>query len=335
MYTVKTPFDACLEAILTAHTIESEINAAKKLAQIYEQLLQQIVKDEQYQDTNPTHIDGGVALSSRHALDCLDDPLRTVRFIAGAYAALQDTLNTIKERPLQVVYAGCGPGAPLLLPFLHEFDKDQIDITLLDLNTTSLQSVKALIDHLDLHAYFRGFELVDAVTYEHPKNLGLHFVISETMDKGFTREPQVRVTQNMVAQLHPDGMFIPEAIDLYTEHTFYGKEPYFDIYKKHADLPPVYSTIDRALLFTIDKHVHNDPPFEFESEPLKVPEDYSQTPDVAVFAEVRIYKDYILEKSESLLSNPVCILSLNNVSSSHYILKHTTQGTPDWELIQV
>lgn len=332
MYTVKTPFDSCLESIITAHTVESEIAAANKLAQIYEQLLSQIVKNESYQDTNPTHVDGGVALSSRHALDCLDDPLRTVRFIAGAYTALRDTLSTIEHRPLQVVYAGCGPGAPLLLPFLHEFDKDELEITLLDLNTTSMQSVKQLIDHLELQEYFRSFELVDAITYQHPKELGLHFVISETMDKGFTREPQIRVTQNMAAQLHPDGVFIPEAIELYTEHTFYGKEPYFDIYKKHEDLPPLYETVDRELLFTIDKSVHNKAPFSYTSAERKVPEDYSQTPDVAVFARLQIYKDYVLEKSQSLLSNPVCILSLNNVSSSHYKLVHTTQGTPKWEL---
>ncbi len=334
MHTIKTPFDSCLEVILTAHSKELEIAAAQKLAQIYEQLLKQIVKDERYQDTNPTHVDGGVALSSRHALDCLEDPLRTVRFIAGLYYALKDTLASIKQRPLQILYAGCGPGAPLLLPFLHEFDPDEIEVTLLDLNPTSLQSAKQLVDHLGLDAYIRVYELTDAVTYVHPKDLGLHLVVSETMDKGLTREPQVRITQNLAQQLHPKGLFIPEAISIFAEHTFYGKEPYYDIYKKLQDLPPLYDTADREHLFTIDKTVHNAAPYSFESEPRKVPEDYSLTPDVAVFAEVQIYKERELKKAESLLSNSVCILSLNNVHSATYTLKHTTKGTPEWKLIE-
>ena len=330
MPTVMTPFESCLEAILMADSQESEILAAQTLAQTYEQLLKQIENDERYQDKNPTHVDGGVALSSRHALDCLGDHLRTVRFIAGAYHALKDTLATIEQRPLQIVYAGCGPGAPLLLPFLHKFESEEIAITLLDLNTTSLQSVKELIEQLNLGAYFRSYELVDAITYEHPKNLGLHYVISETMDKGLTREPQVRVTQNLAQQLHKDGVFIPEAIQLFAEHTFYSNEPYFDIYKKLEDLPPLYDAIDRELLFTIDKTVHNNAPFSFESKPRKVPEDYSYTPDIAVFAKIKIYKDYQLNKSESLLSNPFCIASLYNLKTATYTLSHTTNGEPKW-----
>ena len=331
-----SPFIKSMDAILSAHSLETEIQAAKELAKSYQGLISQLkVEENPYDQKTATNLDGGTALSSRHALDCLDDPLRTVRFIAGTYAAVQDALTIFSDRPIQILYAGCGPGAPLILPFLHEFDSAEISVTLLDITPSSLASVKELVDHLGLADYIRSYELQDAITYKHPEELGLHFVVSETMDKGLTREPQVRITQNLAPQLSPDGILVPKAIEIYAEHTFYGNEPYFDIYKKHEELPPYWDAKDTEHLFTIDKNIATDEPFWFESQPRATPKDYKEIPDISVYAKVKIYNDLVLEKSQSLLSNPYCVKSFYNVNSPSYKLKHTTSGTPQWEVIEV
>jgi len=326
-------FASCFEAIIAAHSEPSEVLAAQQLAKQYDTVLKKLVEKQLYTDTNPTTVEGGIALSSQHALDCLADPLRTVRFISGTYQAIHDIMDSIPERPIELLYAGCGPGAPLVLPYLHEFSPEDLQVTLLDVTATSLQSAKKIIDHLGLDKHIRAYELQDAIQYKHPEETGLHIVVSETMDKGLTKEPQVRITQNLAPQLHSKGLFIPEEIRLYTEHTFYAKEPYFDIYKDVLELPPIYQTQGTQHLFTIAKNIAPDAPFEFESDSIPVPEDYVNVPDIAVYAEVHIYKEKILTKAKSLLSNSVCIASMYSMNASSYKLKHSTVGIPDWTVI--
>lgn len=326
-------FDSCFEALLTAHSETMEVAATQKLAQKYESLLAELVHKDTYSNSTATTVDGGIALSSKHALDCLKDPLRTSRFITGTYQAIKDTMATVQERPIQLLYAGCGPAAPLVLPYLHEFNPAELQITLLDITSTSLQSVKQLIDYLGLNAYINAYALDDATTYTHPTKKGLHIIVSETMDKGLTKEPQVRITQNLAPQLHPTGVFIPEEIKLFSEHTFYGKEPYFDIYKNVLKLPDLYASTDTQELFSITKNIDSSKPFEFESKPIAIPQNFLETPDIAVYAQVHIYKERVLNKAKSLLSNSTCITSLYSLNCKTYKLKHTTIGMPQWELI--
>ncbi len=318
-------FDSSFESLLTAYNEPTEVAAATKLAKHYDTVLSQIIDNQIYKNSVPTTVEGGIALSSQHALDCLSDPLRTVRFITGTYQALKDILNVIPERPIELLYAGCGPGAPLVLPYLHEFDPEDVQVTLLDLTATSLQSAKKLIDHLGLTSYIRSYELQDAITYKHPKEFSLHLIVSETMDKGLTKEPQVRITQNLVPQLHRDGIFIPEQINLFCEHTFYAKEV--------NTLPQTYPTQGTQHLFSITKDMTTNAPFEFESQPINIPEDFSEVPDIAVYAEICIYKQHILTKARSLISNSVCVDSLYNMQGTQYYLKYSTLGIPDWEVI--
>lgn len=326
-----SPFTQSLEAILTAHSLETEIKAAKDLALSYQKLIGALEIEDPYEQREATDLDGGIALSSRHALDCLDDPLRTVRFISGTYAAVQDALTIFTERPLQLLYAGCGPAAPLMLPFLHEFDPEEISLTLLDITPTSLTSVKNLVDHLGLGDYIRSYELQDAITYKHPDGLDLHFVVSETMDIGLTKEPQVRITQNLAPQLNTKGILVPEAIEVYTQQSRFKQESYEDWLQ--PDKQSDYEVSNTEHLFTIDKEIDTGEVFWFESKPIKKPEDFSNTPDISVYAKVKIYKNYVLEKSQSLISTPICVNNFYNISGQAYRLKHTTKGIPSWETI--
>jgi hypothetical protein len=108
---------------------------------------------------------------------------------------------------------------------------DEISITIFDLNKTSLTSVRALIDYLDFHDFFGNILLQDAIQYKRPQGVPLHMVISETMDKGLTVEPQVRISQDLANQLDPKGILIPEEIKVIQGYSSFSKQPYFDIYE--------------------------------------------------------------------------------------------------------
>jgi len=328
-------FKTITKALLDTVTEEEEVAIAQSLASQYQELLESSVQTSSYADTAPTHLDGGIALSSQHALDCLKDPLRTVRFIKATYQALLESFERFPNQKIELVYAGCGPAAPIILPLLSLFDPKQLLITLIDINKTSIQSVSSLIDAIDARGFFRAILLEDAIKYKHPGDLPLHIILSETMDKALTKEPQVRITQNLASQLLDNGILIPESIDIYAEHSFYSKEPYFDIYKNVLELGPPIQSRDKQLLFSITKDIQNHIEFEFTSNSVTLPTDFNDTPDISIYAEIKIFQDHYLKKSKSLISNPYCVTSLYNLKSKSYKLSYTTRDIPNWHCVEV
>ncbi|MCB0457739.1 MAG: hypothetical protein R2776_03950 [Flavobacteriaceae bacterium] len=328
-------FKSLVTSLLETKTKEEEVVVAQSLSVLYEKLLSTHIPNKAYANTQNTHIDGGIALSSQDALNCLKDPLRTVRFIKGTYQAIQKAMEQFPQEKIELLYAGCGPAAPIITPLLCLLQPKKISITLIDINPTSITSVKKLIQVLGAQDFFRNYELTDATLYQHPKEFPLHIIVSETMDKGFSKEPQIRITQNLAPQLHKKGLLIPESIDLYAEHIFYSKEPYFDIYKNVLELGEKTPVKDTQRLFSITKGIYPSPEFTYLSPIIEVPQNFTETPDISVFAEVSIFENQKLLKSESLISNPYCITSLYNLTSKTYQLKYTTKGIPNWEVIEV
>lgn len=331
---MQTKLNKIVSILLHSNTKEEENLSAKKLAEFYQELLVDLLPEKEFITTEETKINGGIALSSQHALNCLEDPLRTVRFIKGTYQAINDTLRKYPSEKINLLYAGCGPGAPLILPLLSHFQPEQLSITLLDINESSIFSVKTLIQSLKLNSFFQDIILTDATKYKHPKGNPLHIILSETMDKGLSKEPQVRITQNLAPQLIEDGIFIPEEIEIYTEHTFYSNEPYFDIYKDNFEVNNSIETKNKQLLFTISKTIPETPYFSYESNWIEVPSNVKETPDISIVANIKIYKEQCLSKGESVISNPFPVACLYNLKSSHYKLIHTTEGIPDWKLVE-
>ena len=152
----------------------------------------------------------GVAIAPEAAAHCVRDCRRTVVFIRGVFAALEQARLSFPGETLHILYAGCGPYATLLLPLLSRFDPAELDISLLDIHRRSLDSVDAILEHFDLAHYAARTVCADACTYRHP--CSLHLVISETMQKSLEQEPQFALTAQLAPQLHEGGIFIPGKI---------------------------------------------------------------------------------------------------------------------------
>jgi hypothetical protein len=164
------------------------------------------------QHDEETFLEGGVAISPHLAARCLLDPLRTVRFLRGVHAGIQEATRRFPGERIHLLYAGCGPYATLVLPLTTQFSPEQLQLTLLDMHPVSIQGVRRLVQALGISDYVTACLQANAITYQHPDSVPLHMVVCETMQAGLAREPQVAIMLNLVPQLVDYGLFIPENI---------------------------------------------------------------------------------------------------------------------------
>ena len=175
--------------------------------------------------------DSGVAISPAMAAMCVDDYARTIQFIRGLQAAICDTRRTVVDRPVRILYAGCGPWATLAVPLMTVFNPDGARFTLLDIHDSSLASARQLIATLGLEKSVAAFERADAAHYEVDKNHEPDVIVVEMLRAALEAEPQVAVTTNLARQA-TDALIIPERITIdialvnsAKEFSFDGGEP--------------------------------------------------------------------------------------------------------------
>lgn len=157
-------------------------------------------------------LDSGVAINPQAAAHCVVDYQRSVVFIRGIHAAIKALKRRFPDTRLEILYAGCGPFATLLLPLLGRFSPGELAISFLDIHRQSLDSVGQLLAEFGLGDHVLTTIQADACHYKHPGKL--HLLVAETMQKSLEQEPQFAVTANLAPQLLPGGIFIPQRIDV-------------------------------------------------------------------------------------------------------------------------
>lgn len=160
---------------------------------------------------DPVRLSSGLALAPRDAARSVVDFVRTARLLQGMEVAL----GTARARfggPVEVLYAGCGPFAPLVLPLLARHGPDVARYTLMDVHPRSVEMVRLAVAALGLEAGVRAFLHADATTWRNPGPAPIHVVLAEALERALEREPQVRIVANLAPQLAPGGLVVPERI---------------------------------------------------------------------------------------------------------------------------
>lgn len=150
----------------------------------------------------------GRAISPHDAANCTRDPVRTAMFLRGVAAALGELSETFPGEIVDVVYAGTGPLAPLVLPLLACESRSRVHVTWIDINEESIVAVRRLVKRLGIGEH--AFVVADAATYRHERPVRL--LVCEAMQKALTVEPQVAIAINLVPQLHPRGVMVPQNV---------------------------------------------------------------------------------------------------------------------------
>ena len=332
---MKNKLENITKNILSSFSVEDERESVDMLSDFYSGISAVFIKNE---STNEVTLNGGIALSTAHAANCLNDSVRTARFIKGTYFAVKELKKRFPNERVNILYAGCGPYATILLPLLPLFSKDDFSVTFLDINEASLVSVKSILEGLSLMEYVREIIKGDAITYKYDEILPLHMVITETMYNALTREPQVAITANLAPQLVQNGILIPEAISLDATCAFFVKERYYRNDTKENTISDNLEKLPLGNLFTLTKEnnfsgIMTNNSFQFESGYYQVPQNFPQYPDVCVFTKIKIFDIVELNSAESLITNPICVGSLYNaIGSVGFKLIFDFKNIPDWNI---
>lgn len=331
------------KAILASNGVEEEL----RCAHILSDFLSQFSLDETGPNKARKHIEsvvsGGVALSPLGAAVCVDDYLRTMRFIKASYHAINELQTRFPGQRINILYAGSGPYATILTPILPFFNEHEIGVTLLDINSYSLQAVESLLSSLELYNRIDATICDDAVTYKHASELPLHMVISETMFYALTREPQVAITLNLAPQIVENGILMPEQISIDLKQAFFAKELFWDLTDKNPEAkleaykPYEHEPIAIGNVFRIGKdHLFSETvktSGRFESEWFQTPSDFTVRPDICLFTTVSLFGDIAINSSQSSITNPFCIQSIYNLKQgSSFRLIYNFEQIPSWTI---
>lgn len=231
----------------------------------------------------------GVALSPLRAVNCMLEYSRTVKFIQGVKNAL-DTL------PIKTItYAGCGAYAPLLLSILHYYSKKQFKITLVDINTQSIDIVKDLIVKLGYSDYSIQIKQGDAAEMQLPKT---DLLICECMAAGLYGETQVGIMKNIKFK-----NVVPEEIQLSVSD--------YDI-----DNRKDYSKEEE--LCVINKNNLNVTGGVFDTSQTRL--------KLCIHTRVKIFKDILLDRNESTITSSFVVYK----SDTYTKLSFREKPMPKW-----
>jgi hypothetical protein len=322
-----------VQSIINSNTKQNQIAHVKQLSAFLQNAVNTgaPLPSDNHSDTK-----GGQALSSYHAAACTDDYLRTALFIKGVYKAITQLCTNFPSQEINILYAGCGPYATLLLPLLPLFDSAKLSIVLLDLHSESINSAKQLAGHLGLTPYNLTFTVANAITYTCPAGWPVDLLISETMHYGLTLEPQVAISKNLVTYLAPHGILIPQEITIDLVYSFYAKEPFISTLNPTQNITPYTGRQHNGRVLTINKDILLVALPDQEniiSQEFTLPADFSTCPDMCLFTEVRILDELVLKTSESLITNPYCITSLYNIEGAdRFTLEYNFSEAPTWTL---
>lgn len=150
-----------------------------------------------------TLLGSGLALSPAAAALCARQQLRTIVFVRAVHAAIEAQAATA-DGPVRVLYAGCGPYAPLALPLMALLGPQRAVFTLLDIHEASIGYVRELVDGLGLTACVDGCVQTDATRHRVDPARPPHVIVSETMNAALRTEPQVAIARHLAAQAPGD-----------------------------------------------------------------------------------------------------------------------------------
>jgi len=263
-------------------------------------LLSRVAADHAIADAyTDSKLNSGFALSPAGAAACIEDPLRTAMFMRGVWRAVQEAERRFPGEVLEVVYAGTGPFATLVLPVMALSSPERLRFTFIDIHATSIGSLQTILSHFGFDGFVRALVNCDATSYVHPAGLPMHVLISETLQQALSVEPQVAITRQLAPQLTPGGLLVPEkiTIDFVLDDPIIFGTPTVD--PEHKTRTAV------GRVFTLDADAGNLP-MHNGTIPLCEYDVPASLPDSVptLLTEIHVFGDLVLRERDSGLTCP-------------------------------
>lgn len=273
----------------------------------------------------------GKAIAPRWAASCLDDMMRTRKFILGIRDAIEERLKMNPGKPVIVMYAGTGPFASLLTPLITIFTPAQLQMVLMEINPLSFQYLQKITGHFGMMDYIIEQLQTDAVTYSIPEDQQPDIIVSETMNNALQKEPQVSIVANLISQCIKKPILIPEMIIV--DACLVGNP---------SVIPqPVHSLktlleLDAKMAMQIKNYPETVKALTSGVEVLiqKKPGDfYTQ---LALCTHIRVFRQYEIGINESGLTIPLIIQMVNSIKKYPYrlLFQYQINDNPGFRIIE-
>lgn len=161
----------------------------------------------------------GLIMSPDQCLTTLLDLRRVRAFWRACDHAIRDQIADRNATPsLRIVYPACGPLAPLLLPLLSYYHRNQqqdmqaLRVTLIDVQPGAVTSLQHLVEKLGLGACVDEIHCGDALDYRPQQPVDI--LLMEAMQHGFSREGHFAMVRHFAGYMAVTGVMLPERISL-------------------------------------------------------------------------------------------------------------------------
>ncbi|MBB1485528.1 class I SAM-dependent methyltransferase [Oceanospirillum sediminis] len=275
-----------------------------------------------FHDEHATETMHGKAVSMTTAAQCAEEFMRTQVFLRGVFQAIQDQLKT--QDSIRILYAGTGPFGLLVVPLLHQFTPDKVQVYLLDIHQESLDALQKLIEILDVDDFIENQQCTDILQWPIEQQQPFDLIISETMKAMLDQEPQVSVFRHLIPLLKPEGELIPQQIQIkawlaaprsYNTHSFYLGEIF---------------TLDRQQTYLL--HQQSNPTIKGSLDIPEYPEVYK---DLKFTTDIQVYGRHWLTEHQCSLNLPKVIIGTSPEPGSQlryqYEIKQHPEFTFDYE----
>jgi hypothetical protein len=252
-----------------------------------------------------TPLPSGKALSPRLAALCVKDSMRTAVYLRGVEQALRE------RRPRKVLYAGCGPFAPLALPLMPRYPEARF--TFLDIHPQAIDCVRALTRHFG----FTNSEFLvgDATQYQGEQ---ADVVIIEAMQSALSKEPQVAIFHHLSGSC---VTMIPQNVSVEVRLIDGAAET---ARAMGTPLPPG-ARIPLGTVVDLRSNV-----FELS---VQVPEVPAGRCTVAYFTRIEVFGEHALDEYQSGLTYPKMLWELTPRSGERLVFRYLAGNDPGivWE----
>lgn len=315
---------------------ELDYTQLQKACQEYKTLLLQFSAIDLDNENNRTdiHFENGKAIGTTWAAACVDDLMRTRKFVRGIFQAVEQLLKE-KTKPIQILYAGTGPFATLIVPLLTAYSPEEIQFTLLEINANSMEDLKRVIEKLDAQAYVNNIICENAITYQIADENQPDLLISETMLHALIKEQQVPIMLNLAAQIKPETLIIPASINLnvvwMNSQVIYAEST--EKQEKTRTIAPLLQfNLKNMQAYIAQNKAINDYQIQ-QTVPLSddIPKAFNQ---LAISTTIQIFEEEYLNFNESGLTIPYILANREDVEDSTAIqLQYELMPSPNWKII--